>query len=232
MSESAVAQPIRVLLVDDDPMVCRGIEMILGTADDVVVAGAVHDGDEVIDAVHRHRPDVILMDVRMARQDGITTTAALTQTAAGSEAGAAAAPKVIVLTTFDHDDVLLRAVHAGAAGYLLKTADPREILDAVRSVASGEGALSARSAGQILKHVQGDAAAELRRTAVALVATLTDRERDVVRLVAQEKTTAQMAKELYLGEATVKSHLARAQDKLGVQNRVGMGIIADRAGLV
>lgn len=230
MSESAVAQPIRVLLVDDDPMVCRGIEMILGTADDIIVAGAVHDGDEVIDAVHRHRPDIILMDVRMARQDGITTTAALTQTAGAG--GADAAPKVIVLTTFDHDDVLLRAVHAGAAGYLLKTADPREILEAVRSVASGEGALSARSAGQILKHVQGDAAAELRRTAVALVATLTDRERDVVRLVAQEKTTAQMAKELYLGEATVKSHLARAQDKLGVQNRVGMGIIADRAGLV
>lgn len=230
MSESAVAQPIRVLLVDDDPMVCRGIEMILGTADDIIVAGAVHDGDEVIDAVHRHRPDIILMDVRMARQDGITTTAALTQTAGAG--GADAAPKVIVLTTFDHDDVLLRAVHAGAAGYLLKTADPREILEAVRSVASGEGALSARSAGQILKHVQGDAAAELRRTAVALVATLTDRERDVVRLVAQEKTTAQMAKELHLGEATVKSHLARAQDKLGVQNRVGMGIIADRAGLV
>lgn len=230
MSESAVAQPIRVLLVDDDPMVCRGIEMILGTADDIIVAGAVHDGDEVIDAVHRHRPDIILMDVRMARQDGITTTAALTQTAGAG--GADAAPKVIVLTTFDHDDVLLRAVHAGAAGYLLKTADPREILEAVRSVASGEGALSARSAGQILKHVQGDAAAELRRTAVALVATLTDRERDVVRLVAQEKTTAQMAKELYLGEATVKSHLARAQDKLGVQNRVGIGIIADRAGLV
>lgn len=230
MSESAVAQPIRVLLVDDDPMVCRGIEMILGTADDIIVAGAVHDGDEVIDAVHRHRPDIILMDVRMARQDGITTTAALTQTAGAG--GADAAPKVIVLTTFDHDDVLLRAVHAGAAGYLLKTADPREILEAVRSVASGEGSLSARSAGQILKHVQGDAAAELRRTAVALVATLTDRERDVVRLVAQEKTTAQMAKELYLGEATVKSHLARAQDKLGVQNRVGMGIIADRAGLV
>lgn len=230
MSESAVAQPIRVLLVDDDPMVCRGIEMILGTADDIIVAGAVHDGDEVIDAVHRHRPDIILMDVRMARQDGITTTAALTQTTGAG--GADAAPKVIVLTTFDHDDVLLRAVHAGAAGYLLKTADPREILEAVRSVASGEGALSARSAGQILKHVQGDAAAMLRRTAVALVATLTDRERDVVRLVAQEKTTAQMAKELYLGEATVKSHLARAQDKLGVQNRVGMGIIADRAGLV
>ncbi|WP_222612007.1 response regulator transcription factor [Knoellia locipacati] len=213
-----------MLLVDDDPLVCGALETMLGSADDLVVVGSVHDGDEVIEAIHRHRPDIVLMDVRMSRQDGITTTASLSSMAA--------APKVIMLTTFDHDDVLMRAVHAGASGFLLKTASPQEIIGAVRSVASGHGALSARSAGQVFRRIQSDDAAEQRRAAEALVSTLTERERDVVRLVAKEMTTAQIAAELFLGEATVKSHLARAQDKLGAQNRVGVGIIADRAGLL
>ena len=214
----------RVLLVDDDPLVCRGLEGILGAADDIDVVGSVHDGDEVVEAIHRHRPDIVLMDVRMARQDGITTTATLRTMPS--------APKVIILTTFDHDDVLMRALGAGAASFLLKTAGPREIIAAVRSVAEGEGALSPRSARQVVEHLQSDPAGELRRAAVSLVETLTERERDVVRCIAREMTTAQTAAELYLGEATVKSHLARAQLKLGVQNRVGIGIIADRAGLL
>ncbi|MFC7488308.1 response regulator transcription factor [Knoellia sp. CPCC 206453] len=214
----------RVLLVDDDPLVCGALETMLGSAEDLEVVGSVNDGDQVIEAIHRHRPDIVLMDVRMARQDGITTTASLS--------ALASPPKVIMLTTFDHDDVMLRAVHAGAAGFLLKTASPLDIIAAVRSVAAGEGALSARSARQVVEHLQSDPARDLRRAAEALVATLTDRERDVVRCVAREMTTAQVAAELFLGEATVKSHLARAQDKLGAQNRVGIGIIADRAGLV
>lgn len=214
----------RVLLVDDDPWVCRGLEGILGAADDIEVVGSVHDGDEVIEAIHRHRPDIVLMDVRMARQDGITTTATLR--------ALPSPPKVIILTTFDHDDVLMRALGAGAASFLLKTAGPREIIAAVQSVAAGEGALSPRSARQVVEHLQSDPAGELRRAAVSLVDTLTARERDVVRCVAREMTTAQAAAELFLGEATVKSHLARAQLKLGTQNRVGIGIIADRAGLV
>lgn len=214
----------RVLLVDDDPLVCGALQTMLGATEDLEVVGSVNDGDQVIEAIHRHRPDVVLMDVRMARQDGITTTAAL--------AALASPPKVIMLTTFDHDDVVLRAVHAGAAGFLLKTASPLDIIAAVQSVAAGEGALSARSARQVVEHLQSDPGRDLRRAAEALVATLTERERDVVRCVAREMTTAQVAAELFLGEATVKSHLARAQDKLGAQNRVGIGIIADRAGLL
>lgn len=213
----------RVLLVDDDPLVCQGLEFILGTAADLEVVGSVHDGDQVVEAIHLHRPDVILMDVRMDRQDGITTTAAVRRLPA--------APKVIMLTTFDHDDVMLRAVGAGVSAFLLKTSGPTEIIEAVRSVAAGESALSPRSARQLVEHVQSDPAHELRRAAAGLVATLTERERDVVRCVAREMTTADIAKELFMGEATVKSHLARAQDKLGAQNRVGIGIIADRAGL-
>ncbi|WP_404383525.1 response regulator transcription factor [Knoellia locipacati] len=214
----------RVLLVDDDPLVCGALEMMLSATEDIDVVGSVHDGDQVIDAIHRHRPDILLMDVRMARQDGITTTAALT--------ALPSAPKVIMLTTWDSDDVMLRSVHAGASEFLLKTASPRDIIKHVQDVASGEGALSARSARQLVEHLQSDPARDLRRAAEGLVATLTDRERDVVRCVAREMTTAQIAAELFLGEATVKSHLSSAQLKLGAQNRVGIGIIADRAGLV
>lgn len=214
----------RVLLVDDDPLVCSGLEMMLGAADDIEVVGSVHDGDQVIEAIHRHRPDIVLMDVRMARQDGITTT--------GSLAAMAEAPKVIMLTTWDQDDVMLRAVQAGAAGFLLKVAGPHEIIGAVRSVAAGEGALSPLSARQLVEHLQSDPARDLRLAAEGLIATLTERERDVVRCVAREMTTAEIAAELFLGEATVKSHLSSAQQKLGAQNRVGIGIIADRAGLL
>ncbi|MDT0214720.1 response regulator transcription factor [Rothia sp. ARF10] len=214
----------RVLLVDDDPLVCGALETLLGSTGDIRVVGSVHDGDQVIDAIHRHRPDIVLMDVRMTRQDGITTTA--------SVSAMADAPKVIMLTTFDHDDVMLRSVHAGAAGFLLKTASPRDIIKHVRDVASGEGALSARSARQLVEHLQSDTAREQRRTAQALVATLTARERDVVRSVARGMTTSEIAAELFLGEATVKSHLSSAQQKLGAQNRVGIGILADRAGLL
>ena len=214
----------RVLLVDDDPLVCGALETMLGSADDIEVVGSVHDGDQVVEAIHRHRPDIVLMDVRMARQDGITTTASLSRIPG--------APKVIMLTTFDHDDVMLRSVHAGAAGFLLKSASPRDIIKHVQDVASGEGALSARSARQLVEHLQGDPGRDQRRAAEALVATLTERERDVVRCVAREMTTAEIAAQLFLGEATVKSHLSSAQHKLGAQNRVGIGIIADRAGLL
>ncbi|XVX20159.1 response regulator [Actinomycetota bacterium] len=214
---------IRVLIVDDDPLVCSGLRGILGSADDIEVVADVSDGDQVVEAVHRHHPDVVLMDIRMARQDGIAATAELQRLAEP--------PRVIVLTTFDLDDVLLRALGAGAAGFLLKTSSPLEIISSVRNVAAGEGALSSRSARQVVEHLRNDPARDLRESAAALVATLTERERDIVRLVAQGKSTPQIAAELFLGEATVKSHLSHAQAKLGASSRVEVGILADRAGL-
>ena len=213
---------VRVLLVDDDPFVCRGLELLLESDPQISVVGAVHDGDAVTEAVQRHFPDVILMDVRMARQDGITATAALSRLPDP--------PKVIVLTTFDHDDILLRALDAGAAGFLLKTAAPTEIIAAVHSVASGEGALSPRSARQVVEHLQREDHLTGRRAAAELIGTLTERELDVVRLVAAGLTNAEIAARLFLGEATVKSHLASAQARLGVRNRVQVGVLVAQAG--
>lgn len=214
----------RVLLVDDDPLVCHALDLMIESVEDVTVVGMVHDGDEVIEAIHRHRPDVVLMDVRMNRQDGITTTAEVV--------GLARAPKVIMLTTFDHDDVLMRALHAGATGFLLKTASPQEIIAAIRQVAAGEGALSARSARQVVTHLQEDVVADQRRAATELVNRLTEREVHVVRRVGRGMTNAEVAADLYVGEATVKSHLSSAQQKLGVTSRVEVAVLADRAGLL
>jgi len=211
-----------VLLVDDDPLVCRGLELLLDADPSITVVASVHDGDAVIEAVHRHFPDVVLMDVRMARQDGITTTSELVRMPDP--------PRVIVLTTFDHDDVLLRALDAGAAGFLLKTAAPREIIAAVHNVASGEGALSPRSARQVVEHLQRDEHAAVRRAARELIRTLTPRELDVAQLVAQGMSNPEIAAELYLGEATVKTHLTSAQAKLGVRNRVQVGVLGAQAG--
>lgn len=215
---------VRVLLVDDDPLVCRGLELLLQSDPGIDVVGAVNDGDAVLEAVHRHFPDVVLMDVRMARQDGITTTAAI--------ARLHDPPKVIVLTTFDHDDVLMRALDAGAAGFLLKTAAPREIIAAIHDIAAGEGALSPRSARQVVERLQRDERIAERRAAVAALRRLTPRELDIVRRVATGRSNPQIAADLYLGEATVKTHLASAQTKLGVRNRVQVGVIVAQAGLV
>lgn len=213
---------VRILLVDDDPLVCRGLEFLLETAPELAVVGMVHDGDQVLDGIARHRPDVVLMDVRMGRQDGVTTTAQVVRLPQ--------APKVLILTTYDHDDVLLRAIEAGAAGFLLKTASPQDIIASVRDVAGGEGALSARSARQIFEYVHQDPRRQGSQFAQTLVETLTPREFDVARAVARGWTNARIAKELYLGEATVKTHLSAAQLKLGANSRVQVAILIDRAG--
>lgn len=223
-SGAVASPPTRLLLVDDDPLVCEGLRLILRSDPSLAVVGVVHDGDEVVEAVHAHRPDVILMDVRMRRRDGITATADVSRMPRP--------PRVIILTTFEEDDVLVRGVHAGAAAFLLKTDAPEAIVAAVHAVASGRGALSDQSAGQLVRHVRSDPWPDRHRAARELVAGLTDRERDVIACVGQGMSNNAIATSLHLGEATVKSHLAHAQDKLGVSSRVQVGILADRAGLL
>ncbi len=220
----SLTRPVRVLLVDDDALVCQGLELMLSTAEDLEVVGSVDDGDQVIEAVHRHAPDVVLLDVRMPRQDGIATARSLQQLTSP--------PKIIVLTTFDHDEIALRAVEAGADGFLLKTASPAEILTAVRNVAGGQGAVSPTTARQLFSHMRSDPAAGARRQAREAVERLTPREREVVAAVARGRSNAQIAAELFASEATVKSHLAHAQAKLDCTGRVEVAVLVERSGVL
>ncbi|MGJ6980359.1 response regulator [Aestuariimicrobium soli] len=215
---------IRVLLVDDDPLVCAGLRLLLSSAPDLQVVGEVHDGDEVVAATAAHRPHVVLMDLRMARVNGVEATRAVR--------ALPDPPQVIALTTWDVDDALVRTLAAGASGYLLKSAEPMAIIEAVRTVVRGEAVLSPKSTRQLLDHLdQGDPSAA-RHEAARAMNSLTEREREVVIRMAEGLTNAAIGASLYLSEATVKTHLSAAQTKLGVRNRVELAVLAERAGLL
>ncbi len=219
---TADSEPIRVLLVDDDPLVCSGLELMLSSSEGISVVGSVGDGTDVVAAVQRHRPDVVLMDVRMPKMDGITATR---QVGALSDA-----PKVLVLTTFVEDSAATRAVEAGAAGFLLKTADPAEIIDAVRRVGAGEGVLSPASVPELFRHVARDPMVTQRRETADLLAQLTEREREIAIRVAQGLSNADVARALFVSEATVKSHLGAILTRLGRSSRVEIAVLVERAG--
>ncbi|WP_043536052.1 response regulator transcription factor [Saccharomonospora cyanea] len=216
--------PLRVVLVDDDPLVRTGLAMILDSTPDIEVVGQASDGDEVVPLVNRHAPDVVVMDIRMARMDGLAATAAVR--------ALPRPPKVLVLTTFDLDEYVFDALTAGANGFLLKESSPQEIIDAVRVVARGESMLSPRSTTQLIGHFVSLKANPRRREAAVKLSTLTDREREVVTAVAQGKPNAGIAEELFMSEATVKTHITRVFAKLDVANRVQLTIFAYEAGLV
>lgn len=215
---------IRVLLVDDDPMVVRGLHLMLeaGSDGEIRVVGTAADGTEVVRAVQAHHPDVVLMDVRMPQQDGIATTRQIV--------ALPDAPAVVVLTTFDSEDEPIRAAHAGAAGFLLKTESPEDIVAAVRAVAAGEGAVSKRTARQLLHHIADAPGAADQRRARQLVATLSPRELEVARAVARGLTNREIGAELFVSEGTVKAQLAAVQDKLAVDNRVLVAVTLTQAG--
>lgn len=216
--------PIRVLLVDDVPLMRSGISAILSTTTDLVVVAEADDGDQVVPAVHAHRPDVVLLDIRMVRQDGIATV--------GEVKRLPDPPKVLMLTTFDADRVAYRSIAAGADGFLLKTASPTEICEGIRQVAAGLGAVSPKTAGQLFARVRGDSVAAQREEARRLVAGLTARERDVVTLIAGGLTNPEIAGRLHLSETTVKTYVTAAFGKLGCDNRASAAVLADRAGLL
>ena len=216
--------PIRVLLVDDDPLVRAGLRFLLESADDLTVVGECGDGDEVVAAVRETAPDVVLMDLRMERVSGIEATARVR--------ALADPPHVIALTTWDVDDAVIRTLDAGASGFLLKTAAPMEIVGAVRAVVQGDAVLSPRSTRQLLDHLERNTDASARTAAEVAIGTLTERERDVVVAVATGLTNAQAGARLYISEATAKAHLSAAQAKLGVRSRVEVAVLAERAGLL
>ncbi|MDQ0367289.1 response regulator [Catenuloplanes indicus] len=216
--------PVRVLIVDDDALVRTGLSMILGAAPEITVVGEAADGAEVAAAIEAYRPDVVLMDIRMPRVDGLAATEAVRTRPD--------APEVIVLTTFDLDEYVLRALRAGASGFLLKDTPPTEIIHAVRRVASGEATLSPTVTRQLIAHVAAPAPAPARNRPLALLGTLSEREREVAIAVGQGKSNAEIAGELFMSVATVKAHVSRLLTKLGLNNRVQIAILVHDAGLV
>lgn len=215
---------IRVLLVDDDPLVRAGLRFLFDSAPDLEVVGEAGDGDEAVAASTVLAPDVVFMDLRMPRLDGIAATRGVR--------ALPNPPHVIALTTWDVDDAVMGALEAGASGFLLKTSAPGELLGAVRSVMAGDAVLSPRSTRHLVDRLGRDAAVEQRRAAAARVGALTDREREVATAVGHGLTNAEIGKTLFLAEATVKSHLTTIQQKLGARNRVEIAVLAERSGLL
>ncbi|WP_436970440.1 response regulator transcription factor [Micromonospora tulbaghiae] len=224
----AVSAPVRVLVVDDDPLVRGALSMILGGVPDVAVVGEATDGAEVPEAVAAYAPDVVLMDIRMPRVDGLAATEALRATADP--------PEVLVLTTFDADEQVLRALRAGASGFLLKDTPPAEIVAAVRRVAAGEATLSPAVTRKLIAHVTGTApvpgADPKRERAVRLLDGLSEREREVAVLLGRGRTNAEISAELFMSVATVKAYVSRLLTKLDLNNRVQVALLVQDAGLV
>ncbi|MCZ4491121.1 MAG: hypothetical protein QOH30_3207 [Baekduia sp.] len=209
---------IRVLLVDDDALVRSGLRMMLVGADSVEVVGEAADGREVLGAVDLHRPDVVLMDIRMPQLDGIAATRLL--------AAQPSPPAVVVLTTFDADELVLRALQAGAAGFLLKHTPPADIVRAIELVHAGDSMLSPTVTRRLISMVAGDTDAGARADqARERLATLSPRERDVALAVGQGHGNAEIAATLHLSVATVKGHVSRLLDKLEVDNRVQIALL-------
>ena len=214
---------IRVLLVDDDALVRSGLRMMLAGAKTLEVVAEAADGREVLGAVDRHRPDVVLMDIRMPQLDGIAATRLL--------CAQPHPPAVLVLTTFDADELVLRALQAGAAGFLLKDTPPADIVRAIELVHAGDSMLSPAITRRLIALVAGDSDAGARTDdARARMATLSPRERDVALAVGRGQANAEIAAALHLSVPTVKAHVSRLLDKLGVDNRVQIALLVQDAG--
>jgi DNA-binding NarL/FixJ family response regulator len=218
---------IRVVLVDDDPLVRAGLRMILGGAADVEIVGEAADGAEGIEVLTAADADVVLLDIRMPRMDGLEATRRIITMARP--------PRVIVLTTFDTDEYVARALAHGAVGFLLKDTRPEDIVEGIRRVARGEPILSPAITAQLIRRVtdgveadEGDRSADARE----LLGRLSEREREVAIAVAQGKSNLEISAELYMSVATVKAHMSRILDKLDAANRVQVAIYVHDAGLV
>ncbi|MCO8270189.1 response regulator transcription factor [Actinoplanes sp. TRM 88003] len=211
---------LRVLIVDDEPLVCRHLSAILSAAPDVVVVGTAADGAEAVEAVVRERPDLVLMDLRMPGVDGLAATERIR--------GLVDPPVVLVLTTFDADGYVIRALRAGAAGYLVKSTPPAELIDLIRVAAQGHTVLSPVARDGLV--AASATAHEERAAALARVTDLTDRERDVLTAIGDGLTNAEIARRLHLSETTVKGYVSHLFEKLGCANRTQAGLLAQSAG--
>jgi DNA-binding NarL/FixJ family response regulator len=222
VTEPKAAEPIRVLLVDDQQLIRLGFRLVLEAEPDLVVVGDAADGIEAVAAVHTARPDVVLMDVRMPRMDGLEATRRIV----------AEHPhvRIVVLTTFDLDEYAFAALRAGASGFLLKDAHPHQLTGAIRAAHGGDAVLAPRVTRRMLEmfgdRLPSDAATDERLN------DLTEREREVFVALAGGLTNAEIGAELFVSESTVKTHVGRVLSKLGARDRVHAVILAHRLGVV
>ena len=216
--------PIKVLLADDEGLVRSGFRVLLDVEDDITVVGEATNGAEAVERARAARPDVVLMDIRMPKLDGIQATARITETRGLEHV------RVLILSTYDTDAHVFDALQAGASGFLLKDAGPAELLHAIRVVAAGEALLAPR----ITRRLIGEFTA--RRTATRLaedrLAVLTEREREVLALVGRGLSNDEIGAELILSPATARTHVSRAMAKLGARDRAQLVVIAYQTGLV
>jgi DNA-binding NarL/FixJ family response regulator len=213
-----------VLIADDDPLLRAGLKMMLRGARDIRVVAEAGDGTEVLPLVDRHDPDVVLMDIRMPAMDGLAATEALR--------ARPRAPEVIILTTFDADEHVLRALRAGAAGFILKDTPPAEIVAAIRRVADGQPVLSPEVTRRLIARVANSGHDRRRTRASERLALLNDREREIAVAVGEGKTNAEIGATLYLSVPTVKTHISRILTKLDLNNRVQIALLAHDGGLL
>ncbi|WP_084964974.1 response regulator [Thermoactinospora rubra] len=216
--------PIKVLLADDEGLVRSGFKVLLDLEEDITVVGEATNGAEAVERARATRPDVVLMDIRMPKLDGIQATAQIAGTRGLEQV------RVLILTTYDTDEYVFDALQAGASGFLLKDAGPAELLQAIRVVAAGEALLAPRITrrliGQFTAHRKAAQAAEDR------LAVLTEREREVLALVGQGLSNHEIGAELFLSPATVRTHVSHAMAKLAARDRAQLVVIAYQTGLV
>ncbi|MGH3454747.1 MAG: response regulator transcription factor [Nocardioidaceae bacterium] len=215
---------IKVAVVDDDALVRAGLSLILGGTTDIDIVGEADDGVAGLDLVKRTSPDVVLMDIRMPRLDGLEATARIMRRRDP--------PQVIVLTTFDADEYVLQALSDGASGFLLKDTPPAQIVDAVRKVAAGEPMLSPSVTAQLIRQVATQPSGDRATLAKERIGRLSEREREVAIAVGRGLSNADIADELYMSVATVKAHVSRLLGKLEADNRVQIAICVHDAGVV
>jgi DNA-binding NarL/FixJ family response regulator len=211
---------IRVLVADDQPLVRSGFRMIIDERLDLELVGEAENGEEALELASQLEPDVVLMDIRMPTLDGVEATRRLVDS--GSRA------RILVLTTFDLDEYVYAAVNAGASGFLLKDVQPEQLVDAIRVVAAGNSLFGPAATQRLLDRF----APPPSDTAATKLDQLTDREREILKLIAQGRSNAELAKQLFLSEATVKTHVSAILRKLAVRDRVQAVIAAYEAGLV
>ena len=216
---------IRTVIVDDQPLVRAGLQSIFQHAEDIAVVGEASDGRSALQLARVERPDVILMDIQMPIMDGLEATRLITNE---PDLGGV---RVLVLTTFDLDEYVYAALQAGASGFLLKDAPPERIFDAVRVITAGEALLAPGATRRLIESFL-DQQSAARPGAVRLLATLTDREREVLVLVGRGMSNAEISEQLVVSEATTKTHISRAMAKLSARDRAQLVVFAYEGGLV